>query len=305
MKIGYVAYNLDHYRMYFSARGIVSRPDDRKIWATFEKAKAACGDGEVVFGVKFDEWEFDEFERQTQEDDSLKISHVFRKMFYLKEENYNLEGQTKTQILSREAIAQGASEGRVWLKMYRTIYSKEGRFYDWFHASRQLEFGTQNDAVVICVLVKTESGIKILMVNEARIPLAEGLGNLTENARCWDFPAGLIELNDEFENRIAAEVHEETGLTVTKVYSELTSQPYLLSSAGLSNESCSVAFVEAEGELSDEHLEGAEDIRAHLFSFEEAMALMKTPGINFSAKAWMMLLAFKMAGKFTFEPLLS
>lgn len=195
------------------------------------------------------------------------------------------------QIQSVETLHDGK-----FLRLMETSYTFNDKPMMWWWASRNGERTVKPDAVMIVALVKPNSRsrkYKLLVTDEYRVPL-EG--------REFGFPAGLIEDGDaSLEDRVATELHQETGLEILQVFHELTPKPNLISSAGMSNESVTMVFIEAQGKISQKNLEVGEDINAALLDFDQVMELLNTPGINMSAKMWGILFGFRLAGKLTFE----
>ena len=121
-------------------------------------------------------------------------------------------------------------------------------------------------AVVIACLV----GDKLAVIKEFRVPI-EGyeLG----------FPAGLIDAGETPEDAVRRELEEETGLFVERI---LHISPAVISSAGLSNESVHLAFVEASGTPNKDKLEDSEDIETFLMSRDDVAVAMESDGSEYS-----------------------
>lgn len=166
-----------------------------------------------------------------------------------------------------------------YVNLYETQYKdKTGRDRNWLWVGRPA--GTK--AVMIVPIIEGEyvfnAGYKqlnrICVIKEYRIPLADYV---------WDFPAGLIDVNNEtVEDCVKRELKEETGLTVDTIY-KIT--PFIYNSPGITDESIAIAYVKASGELSKDHLESAEEIESFLFRQDEVEELLKKE-TNFAAKAY-------------------
>ena len=139
------------------------------------------------------------------------------------------------------------------------------------------------DAVVI-VPFHTGRG-KIVITREYRVALAGDE---------YGFPAGLVDDGETVSAAARRELTEETGLTVTRV---LTIGPPVYSSAGMTDESVAMVYVECDGEPSAAGNEGIEQIEVILASAEEVGRLCADPELKFDAKAWLVLTAFARHGR--------
>ena len=149
---------------------------------------------------------------------------------------------------------------------------------------RPIEEASQPDAVVIVPTIDTASGRKLVVTKEFRVPL-------------WDyeygFPAGLIDEGESVEVTVARELKEETGLDLVKI--NHISMP-VYSSGGLTDESCVMAMVEAQGHVSTRGQEETEDIEVVLMGVSEVQALLAS-GQKVSAKAWGLLFHYVQLGR--------
>lgn len=117
----------------------------------------------------------------------------------------------------------------------------------------------------------------IIVIKEKRIPL---------NDFEYGFPAGLVNEGESPVEAAKRELTEETGLKVKRV---IKHSPYIYSSAGMTDESVSMVYVECEGEVSKEFLEASEDIEAFIMSQQDVISLLQDPNKKFGAKAWIVL----------------
>ena len=167
----------------------------------------------------------------------------------------------------------------LFVAKYKTHAGKQG---EWTFASRSPDpqLAPSINAVIVVAMVRTDAGPRLLCTSEFRIPIG---------CREYGFCAGLIDKGETPEEAAARELKEETGLTVTKVV--LVSPP-IVSSAGLSDESVQLVFVEAEGEISTAGQESHEDIKP-FFADAETIARMVQMTEEFdgaiAAKAWPVL----------------
>jgi ADP-ribose pyrophosphatase len=149
---------------------------------------------------------------------------------------------------------------------------------------KPIEEAAKPDAVVIIATVDTPSGRRVVVTREFRVPI-------------WDyeygFPAGLIDEGESLEATIARELKEETGLDLVRI-NHMSSPVY--SSAGLTDESCVMAMVQASGQVSSQHQEHSEDIEAILMDADQIRDLLAS-GKKVAAKAWGLLYHYVELGR--------
>jgi len=172
-----------------------------------------------------------------------------------------------------------------WLNMFDVAYTdKEGRRKSWQMASRSEEpkCVTGNylrpDAVVIVPYHIAEH--KVVILKEYRVPLGDYE---------YGFPAGLIDAGESIEQAARRELLEETGLTVTR-FLKVSAPVY--SSAGLTDESVSMVYVECNGKPSTARNTGSELIEVQLLTQAQASHMCQDPVLKFDAKAWLALVSF-------------
>jgi ADP-ribose pyrophosphatase len=175
-----------------------------------------------------------------------------------------------------------------WLNLYEATYTdKTGRGNSWTVASRKgrpIADADKPDAVVIVPVIDTPTGKKLVVTREFRVPLW---------GYEYGFPAGLIEKGQTIEEVTVRELKEETGLDLVEV-KHISSPIY--SSAGMTDESACMVFVEAKGQISDKHLEDAERIEAALMDVDDIRRLLSC-GKKISAKAWGLFYHYAQTGK--------
>jgi len=175
-----------------------------------------------------------------------------------------------------------------WVNLFHVQYHRQSEGpMAWIMCSRKqkpIEHAAQADAVVIVPTIDTPEGRKLVVTKEFRVPI-------------WDyeygFPAGLIDEGESVEATIARELKEETGLDLVKI--NHISEP-VFSSAGLTDESCYMAMVQAKGEISNAHQEQTEDIETVLMDVDQIRALLAS-GNKVAAKAWGLLYHYCQLGR--------
>ena len=175
-----------------------------------------------------------------------------------------------------------------WANLFEVRYKhKTQNEKSWIMCSRKdkpIDEANKADAVVIVATTNTNEGKKLVVTKEFRVPL-------------WDFeygfPAGLIDEDEDVTKAVSRELREETGLEVAKI--KHISKP-VFSSAGLTDESCHMAIVEAKGQVSDKWLDGTEDIEVLLLEVEQIRELL-TSNRKIAAKAWGLLYHYAQTGQ--------
>jgi ADP-ribose diphosphatase len=176
-----------------------------------------------------------------------------------------------------------------WLNLFKIAYEDDnGRNRTWQVASRAKEpkcitkqFAVP-DAVVIVPFHSVEK--KIVIIREYRIPLADFE---------YGFPAGLIDPGETIEQASRRELKEETGLDVTRV---IGISPSIYSSAGMSDESVAMVYVECDGNPSTTRNTDTEFIEVQFISPSQASRLCENPTLKFDAKAWLVLSVYAKYG---------
>ena len=169
-----------------------------------------------------------------------------------------------------------------WLNLFDIQYlDSKGKSRLWRAASRcnppKCAGGNHSrpDAVVIAAF---HTGLqKLVVTKEYRVPLADyEIG----------FPAGLVDTGETPGEAARRELKEETGLSLTRI---VTLGPPVYSSAGLTDESVAMVYVECDGRPTREFNEGAEDIEVFFLSRSETACWCGDPALKFDAKAWLVL----------------
>ncbi len=185
-----------------------------------------------------------------------------------------------------------------WLNLFEIEYQdKKGRRSKWEFVSRKAHpvpgpAPLAPDAVFIVPILKTTLGNRLVAVREFRVPLGDYE---------ISFPAGLREPGESIETTARRELAEETGLTLTKI---LAVSPPVVSTAGMSDESAAIAFVECTGEPGTAGAEHSEEIEILILDYEALVSLRRS-NAKVSAKAWCLLLMFESLGEIVWPSRLS
>lgn len=124
------------------------------------------------------------------------------------------------------------------------------------------------------------SGVSIVATNEDKMLLLREF-RMGVNKVIYNLCAGMLEEGEGIQDCISRELYEETGLRV-KAYGDIL--PPSFSAVAISDVKTYIAFVEAEGTLTD-HSSENEQIEARFYSKEEIRELLKTE--EFSSRAQM------------------
>ena len=172
-----------------------------------------------------------------------------------------------------------------WLNLFDVRYiARNGDEKSWKIATRQEEpkcvknCYEQPDAVVIVPFHNVEK--KMVITREYRVPL---------NDFEYGFPAGLVDEGESVEQTTRRELREETGLTVRRI---IKSSPPIYSSAGMTDESVVMVYVECEGQPSTSANTESEVIETLFIAPDEALRLIGDPTLKFDAKAWLVISQF-------------
>ncbi len=172
-----------------------------------------------------------------------------------------------------------------WLNLFEVRYvARTGDEKSWQIASRQKEpkcvSGSYHrpDAVVIVPFHTVKN--KMVITREYRVPL---------NDYEYGFPAGLVDSGESVEQAARRELMEETGLTVSRI---IKRSPPIYSSAGMTDESVVMVYVECEGEPSNSANTDFELIEILFISPDEALGLLSDTTLKFDAKAWLAISQF-------------
>lgn len=176
-----------------------------------------------------------------------------------------------------------------WLNLYAATFEHHGHVGHWLFASRksQPHDKLSADAVIIVPILHTPGDPpRLVMVKEFRVPVGDYI---------FAFPAGLLEAGEKVEETIRRELREETGMEVVAI--KRVTQP-LYSSAGLTDESVAMAYVDARAtpEMQPK-LEQGEDLEVVLLDFAGICRLCDDTTARIDAKAWATLYMYQQAGR--------
>ncbi|MBQ2803360.1 MAG: NUDIX hydrolase [Lachnospiraceae bacterium] len=173
------------------------------------------------------------------------------------------------QFIKFEKVRDGK-----YLKNYEITYqNKAGREKKYEMVSRR-ELGSIEE------VGSAPSGVSIIATMQDKLLLLHEF-RMGVNRTIYNLCAGMLEKDETIEECIARELYEETGLSVKKIQKIL---PPSFAAVAISDTTTYIAFVEAEGEISD-HSSDNEQIDARLYTREEVVHLLEAE--SFSSRAQM------------------
>ena len=167
-----------------------------------------------------------------------------------------------------------------WLNLIKRYYKdKNGKEQNWVLAQRNNSVSAVMIIPYHYTTAPEEPQVRLAVIKEYRVPIKDFE---------WGFPAGLIDKGEDAITTAARELTEETGLVVDEV---LEVSPDVYNTAGMTDESITMVYVNCSGTISKEGQEEAEDIETFLMTPSEVEELMKSD-VKFGAKAWLVMREF-------------
>ena len=161
---------------------------------------------------------------------------------------------------------------------YLNYYELEAEFRDgstapYYMASRNgnpetLKAADHNHRAdgVIVYGVCGENRDRVALVRQFRYPVGDYI---------YEFPAGLVEPEEDFLDAGVREMYEETGLLLTPAG---TARPFF-TTCGMTDECCATVFGYCDGEPTNVHQESSEDIQVILADRAECRRILKEENV--------------------------
>ena len=128
----------------------------------------------------------------------------------------------------------------------------------------------QHSDGVIIYAVYGEQKDKIVLIRQFRYPI---------NDYIYEFPAGLVEDDEDMFEAGIREIYEETGLFFTPKKVDSTYSKPFFTTVGMTDESCGTVYGYCSGTPSNTHQEDSEDIQIILADREECKRILKEENV--------------------------
>ena len=122
---------------------------------------------------------------------------------------------------------------------------------------------------VIMYGVYGEQKDKVVLVRQYRYPIG---------GYVYEFPAGLVEANEELIDAGVREMFEETGLVFTPVEAGCYMKPFF-TTVGMTDESCGTVFGYCSGTPTNTNQESSEDIQVFIADREECRRILREENV--------------------------
>ena len=119
---------------------------------------------------------------------------------------------------------------------------------------------------VIIYSICGENHDKVVLIRQYRYSIGDYI---------YEFPAGLVEPGESYQEGAVRELYEETGLTLRPVPVQEGYQKPYFTTVGLTDESCATVFGYAEGTVSTEAEEASEEIEVVLADRDEVRRILR------------------------------
>ena len=166
-----------------------------------------------------------------------------------------------------------------FLNMYELdMESETGKKSSYYVASRaktveDLKIRTREnkaDGVIIYSLYQEEGEEKIVLIRQYRCPLDDYI---------YEFPAGLVDEGETFQEAGIRELKEETGFSLNPIpANDMFTKPFF-TTIGMTDESCGTVYGYAKGTPSKEGQEENEEIEIVLADREEVRRILKEENV--------------------------
>lgn len=119
----------------------------------------------------------------------------------------------------------------------------------------------ESDAVAIFAITE---GARIILIRQYRYAIGDYI---------YELPAGLVDPGESIYEAAKRELKEETGLSL-HIYESEFSGPFY-SSAGMTDECCSIVFGKASGEINYKNMEESEEIEVVYADTDEIKRILR------------------------------
>ena len=123
---------------------------------------------------------------------------------------------------------------------------------------------------VIIYSVYGEKHDKVVLIRQYRYTLGDYI---------YEFPAGLVEPDENYHEGAIRELYEETGLTLKPIEVDEAYQKPYFTTVGMTDESCATVYGYASGEVSSSAQEDTEEIEVVLADREEVKRILREENV--------------------------
>ena len=136
--------------------------------------------------------------------------------------------------------------------------------------SLKLRTGRNDPDGVIIYSIYGEKKDRVVLIRQYRYALG---GYISE------FPAGLVEPNEDFHEGAVREMYEETGLKLEPLKVDPAYEKPYFTTIGMTDESCATVYGYASGEISKDAQEDTEEIEVVLADRDEVRRILKEENV--------------------------
>ena len=111
---------------------------------------------------------------------------------------------------------------------------------------------------------------KVVLIRQYRYTLGDYI---------YEFPAGLVEPDENYHEGAIRELYEETGLTLKPIEVDEAYQKPYFTTVGMTDESCATVYGYASGEVSASAQEDTEEIEVVLADREEVKRILREENV--------------------------
>lgn len=123
---------------------------------------------------------------------------------------------------------------------------------------------------VIIYSVYGEKHDKVVLIRQYRYTLGDYI---------YEFPAGLVEPDENYHEGAIRELYEETGLTLKPIEVDEAYQKPYFTTVGMTDESCATVYGYASGEVSASAQEDTEEIEVVLADRDEVKRILREENV--------------------------